>query len=264
MKKIALIGCGALGRIFAENLEKSLPTCKLQGVFARTRETAVQLAQDVGTQAYENLDALLSDKPDYVVELAGGGAVVAYGHEILRSGAHLIVVSVGALADAGLYASLQETAQESEAHIYIASGAIGGFDLMRTLSLMGDLDAAIDTQKAPHSLNGAPYLNGVDLPEDKETLVFDGTPQQAIAGFPKNVNVAVATSLAAGLDTRVTINSVPGMTTNRHTIRLHSENTQAEIAITSAPDPRNPKSSTMTAWSVIALLESLTATVRFF
>ena len=51
--------------------------------------------------------------------------------------------------------------------------------------------------------------------------VFEGSAREAIAGFPANVNVAVALSLAGvGPDrTRVEIWADPGVTRNTHTIR---------------------------------------------
>ena len=37
-----------------------------------------------------------------------------------------------------------------------------------------------------------------------------------------------------------------------------------EMEFASLPDPENPKSSTMTAWSVLALLDELPSPIRYF
>lgn len=67
---------------------------------------------------------------------------------------------------------INQAGSESEAKLYVASGAIGGFDLMRAVRFGGLGDAEIHTTKNPHSLNGAPYLDGKELPEHQEQLVL--------------------------------------------------------------------------------------------
>ena len=59
-------------------------------------------------------------------------------------------------------------------------------------------EVKIVTRKPPAGLAGAPLLvaRGFDLTGLKEPLkVFEGSAREAIAGFPANVNVAVALSL---------------------------------------------------------------------
>lgn len=263
MKRVAIIGAGALGRVLAENLyDKLHDRYEITGILARTPATA--LAEQIGCRAYESISDLLEEQPDYVVEIAGIAAVAENGIKILRAGIDLIIVSVGALANAELYASLVTAAEESGSRIYIASGAIGGFDLMRTFAIMGPMTAEIENTKAPENLEGAPYLSGRLLTQRDEATIFEGSVEDAIHGFPKNVNVAVATDLAVNCDTKVTIRSIPNLSWNNHVIRLHSRTAEAEITIRSMPDPKNPKSSTFTAWSVIALLDNLDSPVQFF
>ena len=158
---------------------------------------------------------------------------------------------------------INQAGSESEAKLYVASGAIGGFDLMRAVRFGGLGDAEIHTTKNPHSLNGAPYLDGKELPEHQEQLVFKGSSREAIAGFPKNVNVAVSMALATlGVDeTRVKISSCPGLETNIHDIRLNGDFGTIEIKVAVKPSETNAKSSTLAAWSVLALLEKMSQTI---
>lgn len=136
---------------------------------------------------------------------------------------------------------------------------------MQIFALMGDSKVSIESTKAPRSLNGAPYLAGRELSEQEEELVFCGNVKDAIGGFPKNVNVAVATSLASdNPDTEVRIRSVPGRTENSHSITLEGAHMKAEIKVCSTPDPLNPKSSVSAAWSVVALLKNLASPVFFY
>ena len=122
------------------------------------------------------------------------------------------------------------------------------------------------TKKAPKSLEGAPYLKGVSLPTDRQEIIFTGSVPEAINGFPKNVNVAVAAALASdSLKTAtVQITSDPNTSENIHHIVLKNNLMRAELTVAGRPDPANPKSSTSTAWSVVALLKNLASPITFF
>ena len=265
-KTVAVIGCGALGSIVAGNLERKLGSAyRLTGVLARNITHAKALAEHASCKACQDIEDLLEDRPDYVVELAGVSAVLEYGEAVLRSGSDFVIVSIGALADHATKDRLTRAAEDSGTHIYVVSGAIGGLDVMQTMAIMGVCKASIDNIKPCGSLNGAPYLKGIPLPEDQETLVFDGPVEDAIRGFPKNVNVAVATALASDCpNTRVTIQSSPDAARNCHQICLQNEQAEIHMTFSSKPDPDNPKSSSITAWSVLALLKQLASPIRFF
>ena len=76
----------------------------------------------------------------------------------------------------------------------------------------------------------------------------------------------VAAALASGTltDARVQITSDPDSTENIHRISLKNNLMRAELTVAGKPDPANPKSSTSTAWSVVALLKNLASPVQFF
>jgi len=266
MKKLAVIGCGALGRILCTNVKKLLDDkYEIVGLFDLNREAGVALANDVGSVFVEKIEDLYAMKPDITVEIAGIPAAKAYGEEILKNVSDFIIVSVGSLADEDFKNKLVNAAEESGHRLYIPNGAVGGFDLMQIFSLMGAKSVSIESTKAPRSLNGAPYLEGRELSETEEELVFKGNVKDAIKGFPKNVNVAVATALASDFEnTEVRIRSVPNKRENSHAITLEGENMKAEIKITSTPDPVNPKSSVSAAWSVVALLKNLASPMFFY
>lgn len=266
MKKLAVIGCGALGRILCTNVKKLLSDkYEIVGLFDMNKEAGVALANDVGSVFVEKIEDLYAMKPDYTVEIAGIPAAKAYGEEILKNVSDFIIVSVGSLDDEDFKNKLVNAAEESGHRLYIPNGAVGGFDLMQIFSLMGAKSASIESTKAPRSLNGAPYLEGRELSETEEELVFKGNVKDAIKGFPKNVNVAVATALASDFEnTEVRIRSVPNKTENSHAITLEGENMKAEIKITATPDPVNPKSSVSAAWSVVALLKNLASPMFFY
>lgn len=112
---------------------------------------------------------------------------------------------------------------------------------------------------------GAPGLMGVELPADRETLAFEGGVEEAVRGFPKNINVSAATAAAADApNVRVRLIAKPGLTVNTHHIDVKAGEMHCELFFHSAYDPKNPRSSTSTAWSVLALLKNLKSPISYF
>ena len=278
-KSVAVLGSGSLGSIVAEGIVKDLAgSWRLLGVVARTFSHAQDLAQRTGCVAFADVEAMLHEKPDMVVEAAGVAAAREHAEKILASGSSLILLSCGALADESFVVHLKNAAKQGGCVLHIPSGAIGGYDLLRTLAFRqkqlrargeeAPLRVQVDNVKNPHSLADAPGLEGISpksLEENREE-VFAGSAREAIRGFPKNVNVAVGAAVAsAGIDeTRVTISSDPQLVENVHRITAEGFGVRAVMEFGSMPDPENPRSSTMTAWSVLALLQDLASPVRYF
>lgn len=230
MKEIAVIGYGALGKILVSALLDRLKgDYRLVGIYDQVLEGDSLQVDGETVPLFPSFDALIDSAADLVVEIAGVGAVKAYGERILRAHKDLVITSVGSLADEDLLAQLVKTAKASEQKVHITSGALGGFDIMRTLYLMGGATTEVQSTKAPKSLNGAPYL------------VTCGAEQ-----------------------TRVRLVSDPGKSGNTHRVTVENPSAKATIEITSKVDPKNPKSSVTAAWSVLALLQNLASPIQFF
>src|SRR5690606_32078312 len=99
------------------------------------------------------------------------------------------------MADDAFYDKVKAAANRGGSRVYIASGAIGGLDVLRTATLMGNVTARFDTEKGPHSLRNTPVYEEV-LQTQKKT-VFEGNAIDAIRLFPTKVNVSVAASMAS-------------------------------------------------------------------
>lgn len=93
------------------------------------------------------------------------------------------------------------------------------------------------------------------------TVVFEGNALEAVAGFPANVNVAAALSLAGlGAErTRVRIVVDPRDTRNRHKIEAVGACGRLSLEVENVPSPDNPKTSYLAALSALALLQRLSA-----
>ena len=157
--KLGILGNGYLADIIVEaGLKGMLDEYELVGVLGRTREKTELLAKKGGCRACSTIDELLALAPDYVAEAASVQSVKDCGVKILASGASMIVLSIGAFADKEFYGQVKETAAVHGTRVYIASGAVGGFDVLRTISLMGQAEAGIRTKKGPASLKGTPLF----------------------------------------------------------------------------------------------------------
>src|ERR1700722_360839 len=98
--KIAVIGYGAIGSFVVEHL-KAEPAIEVTAVFSIPAPAACPVA------VVDSVDALVATRPNLVVECAGHQALRESGEAVIRNGIDLLVVSVGALADAALEHSLR-------------------------------------------------------------------------------------------------------------------------------------------------------------
>ena len=153
-------------------------------------------------------------------------------------------------------------AAESGARVHIASGAIGGFDVLQTVTLMAAAQglpetAGIETHTGCKGFMPTPVWDDALLTEQR--TVFTGNAKEAIATFPRRVNVAVATSLATtGPEiTGVTMHSVPNWVGDDHRITAEIDGVKAVVDIYS-------RTSAIAGWSVVALLRNLSSPVCFY
>lgn len=257
--KLGIVGCGFLGNIIVDAWRNGLlEEFEFVGCTSRTSESTQALATKAGCRACENIDELLSLKPDYVVEAASPAVMKAIAEKVLRNGSNLVILSIGAFADAEFYEKTRQTAVETGTRVHLASGAIGGFDVLRTAALMSSIKAGITTEKGPASLKGTPIFTESLMTDTEKTQVFSGSAKEAIALFPTKVNVAVATALctAGAENTGVTIRSVPGFKGDDHRIEVTGDEVHAVVDIYS-------KTSAIAGWSVVALLRNLVSPIVF-
>lgn len=263
-KKLAIVGCGFLGNIIADAYTKGLlDGYELIGAYSRTPAKTGAIAEKTGCAACASLEELLALSPDYVAECASVQMVKDMAVPVLSSGANLVVLSIGAFADADFYQRVQETALAHGTRVHIASGAVGGFDVLQTVSLMAaaqDLPQTTSfvTHKGPASLRNTPIFEEKLMTDTEESRVLAGTAAEAIAVLPTKVNVSVAAALATvGVEReQVEIYSVPGFTGDDHCITAEIDGVKAVVDIYS-------RTASIAGWSVVALLRNLTAPIVF-
>lgn len=259
MERLAIVGCGRLGRIVAEAVAKGiLPEYELVGTYSRTFEKAAVLAAGASgdCRACRTLEELFSLNPDYIVEAASPAAMRELALPALERGISIVTLSVGAFADDGFYAGVAAAARENGARVYVASGATGGFDVLRTATLMGGADAEFFNEKGPAALKGTPVYD--DALQQEKKVVFSGTAKEAIAMFPTKVNVTVAASRASvgPENMQVTMQSTPGFVGDTQRVEIRNPQVHAVVDVYSA----TPE---IAAWSVVNVLQKIVSPIVF-
>jgi aspartate dehydrogenase len=148
----------------------------------------------------------------------------------------------------------------------VPTGALIGLDAVAAAAEGTIHSVRMTTRKPPNGLAGAPYLvaNEISVEGLNEAMrVFSGTAREAAVGFPANVNVAAALSLAGiGPDrTMIDIWADPAVTRNCHTIEVDADSARFSMSIENVPSD-NPRTGRIVALSVIAALRKLNAPLR--
>jgi aspartate dehydrogenase len=263
MKSIGIVGCGAIGKALIRAVECGRLSVRIAGVTSRTESNAREfLSSFRQPPPYLSLNDLVG-AADMVVEAAGGAVVASLADKVFAAGKDLMVISVGALLD---HPEIIEHSRRTGCRLYVPSGAIAGLDGIKSAVMGAITHVTHTTRKPPVGLEGAPYLveRGVSLAglkEEKE--IFSGSAREACRGFPANVNVTAAVSLAGiGPDqTRVKIFAVPGLFRNCHDIDVEGEFGKLHVHIENVPS-ENPKTGKLTALSIIRAVQDALDPVR--
>ena len=190
------------------------------------------------------------------MESASPAAMKELALPTLENGTSIITLSIGALADTSFYEKVKETAKANDTRVYLVSGATGGFDVLRTTSLMGNATARFFNEKGPDALKGTSVYK--EELQQERCIVFSGNATEAINVFPTKVNVSVAASLASvGPDNmQVSIQSTPGFTGDTQKVEIKNEQVHAVVEVYSA-------TSEIAGWSVVNTLLNITSPIVF-
>jgi aspartate dehydrogenase len=261
--RVAIAGLGAIGRVVARRLADGMPGLVLACVAARDR------AKAQAWLAAEKIDCPLvelegfPDLADLAVECAPAALIERICRPMLAAGKSVMVLSAGALLP---HPDLIALAKERGGQIIVPTGALLGLDAVTAAAEGTIVSVRMITRKPPNGLAGAPYLeaHGISVENLAEPkCVFSGTAREAAAGFPANVNVAAALSLAGiGPDrTRTEIWADPTVDRNCHRIEVDADSARFTLTIENIPSD-NPKTGRITALSVLAALRKLHAPLR--
>jgi aspartate dehydrogenase len=261
--RIAIAGLGAIGLKVAEALDRGIPGCTLTAVSANDRGKAAERLAHLDRPPSVVSIAELEPLADIVIECAPASLLPVIAEPFLRAGKTAIVLSVGAIL---VNEHLVDLARRHGGQIVVPSGALLGLDAVAAAAEGTIHSVRMVTRKPVPSLAGAPYLaeHNIALEDITEPLqIFKGSPRDAAVGFPANLNVAVALSLAGiGPDkTTLEIWADPALERNVHRIEVVADSASFSMQIENVPS-ENPRTGRITALSVISCLRKLGAPLR--
>ena len=260
MKRVGLLGCGAIGTQIALAIDSGKVPATLTHVYDGSKEASSSLVEKLTTKPVivENPHLLSSNPIDIVVEAASQDAVKDVALSVLQNKKDLMIMSVGALLDESIYEILSDACKDFKKTIYLPSGAIAGLDGIK--SVKDELETlSITTTKHPRSLKGAKFFENskIDLDSlESETIVFQGNAKEAVSLFPANINVAALLSLTGigSEKTKVKIVADPKTDKNTHHIEAFGKFGKMTFTIGNYPDSNNPKTSRLAILSAVETL----------
>jgi aspartate dehydrogenase len=261
--RVAVAGLGPIGTRVVQALDQGIDGLALVAVSAQNPGKHQGWLRHLQiTPAILPIEAL-GEVADIVIECAPSRLVRSIVAPFVGNGKTAVVLSAGALLE---HEDLIDLARQNRGQIVVPTGALIGLDAV-TAAAVGTIHSVrMMTRKPVAGLIGAPYLveNHIDIEHISEPLrIFEGTARQAAKGFPANLNVAVALSLAGIGPDRTTLEiwADPAATRNIHRIEVDSDSARFSMSIENIPS-ENPKTGRITALSVIAYLRKLGAALR--
>jgi aspartate dehydrogenase len=240
-RKVGIIGCGAIGTLIAEAVERKLVVCDELILYDYNVEKAEKLKSSLRfpVTVVASLEEMLRLKPKVIVEAASQQAVREYASRIISEAINLIVMSTGALLDLDVQSS----------KLHVPSGAIGGLDALSSAALAGIDEVVLTSRKNPRAL---------DLNNKEAKIVYEGTAEEAARLYPREMNVAATLALTVKpAKVKVQVISDPAVQRNTHEFRVKWRFGEMFLRFANEPHPENLRTSALAAWSAIRLLQTL-------
>jgi len=261
--KVGLAGLGAVGLDVARRIVAGIPGLVLTAVSVRDRDKAKRNLPDVGDGIPVVAAEALAQSCDVIVECLPPQMFRAVAASVIERGKLFMPLSVGQLLENW---DMVERAKQTGARILVPTGGLIGLDAVRAAAEGTIHSVIMITRKPPNGLDGAPYLveRGISLKGlNAPRKVFDGAAREGARGFPANVNVAAALSLAGiGPDrTRLEIWADPALDRNTHRIEVEADTARFAMSIENVPS-ENPRTGRIVALSTAAALRGLVAELK--
>ena len=261
--RVGLAGLGAVGLDVARRLEAGIPGLTLAAVAVRDADKARRNLPRIGNGIALESAEKLAENCDLVVECLPPALFRTIAISVIDRGKLFMPLSVGQLLE---HWDLVARAKETGARILVPTGALIGLDAVRAAAEGTIHSVTMVTRKPPEGLEGAPYLveRGITLKGlNTARKVFDGSARDGARGFPANVNVAAALSLAGiGPDrTKLEIWADPEIDRNTHRIEVEADTARFSMSIEGIPSA-NPRTGRIVPLSTVAALRGLVAELK--
>lgn len=259
--RVLIIGWGSIARRVGDLLRQRhgpQGTVRIAAIAVRDVSLARQHVPE-GAAIISRADELDGVACDLAVEAAGAAAVGYWGGTVLDRGMDLVVASTGALADASLLARLRGRAEVGGAKLIVPAGAVAGLDALRAAAILGLERVEHHIVKPPEAWRNTQAERMVALDTLTEARAFyRGPAGEAARLFPQNANVAATISLMGiGFERTTTVLVAdPAARLNGHHIEAEGGFGRLSVRVENRPLASNPKSSELTALSLVELIES--------
>lgn len=267
MIKVGIIGCGTIGKELATACQTRF----------REEVTLEALADLDVSHARKLISRLKAPKPklmhtdeliahcDLIVEAASKHVSYDIAKKALSQGKDVLVMSVGGLI--GKEKEIFSLARTHRCCLYIPSGGVVGLDGLKAARIGKIYRVLLTTRKPPQGFDDAPYVirHKIHLKNLKqEKVLFEGSAEQAVKGFPKNINVSATLALAGigGKKTKVRIIATPHMLVNVHEVYVVGDAGSFYTRTENFPAEQNPKTSRLAILSAVATLERILKNVK--
>jgi aspartate dehydrogenase len=252
-----------VGLDVARRIRAGIPGLVLAAVAVRDADKARRNMPEAGNSVQLVAADALAKICDVVVECLPPAMFRIVASSVIERGKIFMPLSVGQLLENWDFVA---RAKETGARILVPTGALIGLDAVRAAAEGTLRSVTIITRKPPNGLEGAPYLveRGISLANLNGPLkVFDGSARDGARGFPANVNVAAALSLAGiGPDkTRLEIWADPAVDRNTHRIDVDADTARFSMSIENVPS-ENPRTGRIVPLSVVAMLRGLVSELK--
>ncbi len=252
VRRIGLIGFGAIARTAVEAVRRERRDVEIAGVLLRPNSASVKRLPE-GCVAVQRPEDLAELAPDGIFECAGHEAVRDHAAAILALGRSFATVSAGALADPALLGRLQQVTQSFGGTLSLLPGAMAGLEALAAARLGGLERVEHTIVKPPAAWKATPAEKLIDLDGLSEaTAFFQGSAGEAARAYPKNANVTAAVALAGlGFDkTRSVLVADPEARRNLHRLVAAGVFGSLSVEIEGHPLPDAPKTSMLAGLSV--------------
>jgi aspartate dehydrogenase len=232
--RFAIIGFGRIGRRLTQRFAAKDGAPEMVGVLVppgRREQAETELGRD---RVFAELPALLAQRPDVVVECASAQTLAQHGAAVLAAGSDLLPLSLAAFADREIEAALLAAAARGPGRLEIPAGAMASIDMLG--AAREDVLSAVVFRAAypPSRWRGTPAetmlaLDGLAEPR----TVLSASVREAVALFPRHINVAVGVALAGlGLDaTKAELVADPGLTQARFELSAEAGPGRVELVV---------------------------------
>ena len=192
--RITIVGCGSIGSKLAKAADEMAEVKRIY-LMDEDAPRAEKLA------AVLNKAIIINDieeelyHTDLVIEAASQRAATNIVPKVVARGVDIMIMSVGALVDDKFRDMVKERATQSEAKIFIPSGAVCGTDGLRS-SAVGELEEVeLITTKGPKSLEGVDWIvdHGIDVDSGPRGTQSSCSPRTSTSRPPCRSSASAST-----------------------------------------------------------------------